>query len=733
MNLNYILINKMDLASNLLSWLTRDNKISPNISNLGNHQIITLATSINNILKDVSLENISDIENKNIKFPSLVVVGTQSAGKSSVLNGIASKKIFPTGDDFVTQGPTEAQLIKINNIKDSRAEFGNYNNNGEWIVEKVISMPDEKDNTLPQSVHVDFNNNVQNYIKSKTKEITNNTLNITDIPIYVRIYSCYVSDLSFVDLPGLTLISRDGQPADIKEQIEKLSEKYISKENTIVLLVMQARVDLETDVGMAFIKKNQHKNSNVIGLLTKPDLMNKTSHVGDQLLNKVSKNLTLKYGYFLVKNKVSSAEIKSDVLLSDSDKDEKTYFGSHDEYKKPQYKDHVGYEALIGATGNILITAIKDALPQILLDLSKLELHVIEKLSVLGSGIPTTNEGKLSEIYRYVNKFSDRLIECIESRGTNPNIGKSLKICYNDYVKEVNAINPFRNNTIYNDTYFENIVSTFEGYHLSGGTSIVTSIEKCITDVQHKPLLLLKNPSHKCVKEIINILLNGFEVVSREDSFTMYPLITSKIRDIITENLLSPYSIEVEKIIDKMLKWEGDFIWTSDEEFLEFLEKGTGNESHMINTPKCEVMYRTDNKDSNIFTGMLSDVKSTLSNPKNSSDTKIKSIKDMLEIYFTLVKTNFKDNIPKMIMSLIVFELQRNLREHLYTRFTNGFNTGSNNNLKGYPDISLNNTTKPFESIDSLFKEDPIIESKRKEYLGLKEKIESVKKIMQTI
>jgi hypothetical protein len=712
MNLNFRLDHtKMNLMTNLYSMFTGDSKsASANIANLGNHQIITLASKLNKILDNVSMENVPDVTRKTIQLPRIVTVGTQSSGKSSVLKNFTSLNIFPESQKMETRVPAETQLIKITNPKEARVEFGNYTLDGTWVVDKSISIPDKNDTTLPVNAHADFSTRAQEYIRLKTREITKDEMNISETPINIKVYSCDVLDISFVDLPGLILLSREdeGQPADMKEQIERLVEKYIKLDNTIILLVMQSREDLETDVGMAFVKKYSKVNDRILGVLTKPDLMNEDSHVGDQLLGKVSKNLSLKYGYFVVKNKPQhKLEELHENLENKSVLDEKTYFSNHPEYKKSQYKDKLGYESLIACAGNILITAIKEALPEILINISKLETHIIEKLSLLGSGIPTTHEGKLSEIYRYINKFSDRLLECIESRGTNPNIGKSLRFCFDKYEKQIDEINPFRNNTIYNDTYFKDIVASFEGYHMSCPTSTVELIEKSITDEKHKPIQLLKNPSHQCVKEINATIINAFEVISNEDTFTTYPLITLKIRSIITEKLLVVYSNKVQKRIDELLKFERDYINTSNEDFKKSTQK-VFQEEPKLDSNKGDVMYRNDFK----LTGIVNNVKSVLNHSSEQSPTT--SIKHILELYFNIVKDNLKHNVPKMIMSLIIRELERNIREYLYTKFTKG--------------------TEPLkDNIDGLFKEDPSLETKRKYYSDLKEKIDTIRKIMQTV
>ena len=50
---------------------------------------------------------------------------------------------------------------------------------------------------------------------------------------------------------------------------------------------MQARSDLETDVGLDLIKEYDPNGDRTLGILTKIDLMNQDSDISDYLLNKV--------------------------------------------------------------------------------------------------------------------------------------------------------------------------------------------------------------------------------------------------------------------------------------------------------------------------------------------------------------------------------------------------------------------------------------------------------------
>ena len=72
----------MDVIGNIRNiWNSQNTKLT----NLTESKIIEVGKVINDISKDKDLD--LNISNKNL-CPSLVVVGSQSSGKSSVLNGI---------------------------------------------------------------------------------------------------------------------------------------------------------------------------------------------------------------------------------------------------------------------------------------------------------------------------------------------------------------------------------------------------------------------------------------------------------------------------------------------------------------------------------------------------------------------------------------------------------------------------------------------------------------------
>src|ERR1700744_4193076 len=210
-----------NITNNLASWFYSDDKRCTSIKDLTNNQILNIANEINGLFPDNKIVDIT--------MPNLIVVGCQSSGKSTILNTFMSMDILPTGKTLTTRSPLDIRLHKLINSNQSWVEFGEYNDSG-WKLDKKFML------TFPIPLQKELDS-VRTHINIKTSEIAGNAMNISSTPIIINIYSPNVPDMSLVDLPGLIMIAQtdNGQPEDIKEQIENLVTSYIQKPKTIVL------------------------------------------------------------------------------------------------------------------------------------------------------------------------------------------------------------------------------------------------------------------------------------------------------------------------------------------------------------------------------------------------------------------------------------------------------------------------------------------------------------------
>jgi interferon-induced GTP-binding protein Mx1 len=141
--------------------------------------------------------------NHYISLPSIVVVGDQSSGKSSVIEALSGIDL-PRGIGCVTRCPIIIRMVKSFDKK-YEILFG----------DKQEAVKDPKQ--LSQLILDEQDR------KTKTKK------GISDTPINITVYSPDVYDLTLIDLPGITRVPIDDQPKDIYEKIKEMISKYIKE------------------------------------------------------------------------------------------------------------------------------------------------------------------------------------------------------------------------------------------------------------------------------------------------------------------------------------------------------------------------------------------------------------------------------------------------------------------------------------------------------------------------
>ncbi|KAG5221262.1 vacuolar protein sorting-associated protein [Salix suchowensis] len=241
-----------------------------------------------------------------IDLPQICVLGSQSSGKSSVLENIVGRDFLPRGTGIVTRRPLVRALQRA---AGSESYISNVDEWGEFL-----HLPGEKFTIS---------------IKS-----TGRNAGISPQPINLRIYSPNVLTLTLVDLPGLTKVPVGDQPRDIEKQIRDMLLKYISKPACIILAVTAANTDLANSDGLKLAREVDPEGTRTIGVLTKVDLMDKGTDVVDILAGRV---IPLRLGYVPVVNR-GQRDIENSKPISAALDFEREYFENHASYKgKAQY------------------------------------------------------------------------------------------------------------------------------------------------------------------------------------------------------------------------------------------------------------------------------------------------------------------------------------------------------------------------------------------------------------
>lgn len=227
-------------------------------------------------------------------MPRICVAGTQSSGKSSVLESIVGIDFLPRGDGIFTRRPIE---FRLNRLKPSSPE----DKCDPYI---VFEGNDER--------FYDFEK-ARNHIQKLTNERAGEKKGIVDDPIVLSVFSPDCPDLSLIDLPGVTRVplKNSDQTDDIEMLTKDMIMRYASDPRTIILAVVAANVDMSTSDALQLAKRADPLGVRTLGVITKIDLMDQGSSALSMLQND---EVPLRLGYTGVKNR-SQKDISDGVTI----------------------------------------------------------------------------------------------------------------------------------------------------------------------------------------------------------------------------------------------------------------------------------------------------------------------------------------------------------------------------------------------------------------------------------
>ena len=561
--------------------------------------------NIGNVLNSIFI-NRSDID-----IPQLVVVGSQSSGKSSILNSILGMDILPTGSNMVTRGPLQLELIQTK--KDIKASFGEYLDSTWMNLNEInIDFPNPTDEQKSE---------IRSMINQLTNQYAGNGMNITDNPIYLRIYSPNIPNLSLVDLPGLTMVActDKGQPKDIKDRIRNLVGNYISNKSAIIMAVMPARTDIEADIALDLIKEHDPRCERTVGILTKIDIMNEGTDITHLLENKVSKDLQLGYGYYAIKNR---NKIEADTMnVIDGLREEYRYFNDHPIYSNHRYKEFMGIPCLCKNLSSLLVKSLKKSFPRILEKINRdLESNTSD-LNKLGDPIPQEDSMKSAYIHKTIAKLTRAFISVLEDRGKIINSGRNVKQQFLEFRQTIENLQPFSKANC-NDSYITDAISNCEGNHMSFPSPPVEVLEQLMKDPIKRPIFNINQHAQKCSQNIMNELNVLVEHLLEEQSINRFPVLNKLITKTCLNDVFIPHLNKTYRAIEDELCSQENYIWTDDLKFNEALVDS------------------------------------------NSSNVDVMRI--LAENYYKATTYILQDTIPKKIMYYLVSQSQKDIGSKLY-------------------------------------------------------------------
>ena len=187
-------------------------------------------------------------------LPKVIVIGTESSGKSSLLERITKCQLFPSDSKLCTKCPIK---VKLQNGKPSYS----------------IQLPNDTIQQLENKK--DIYPIVQKYMNSLSNDF------ISENEIIINITDIDVPDFEFYDLPGIRTY-----PHKIAKLSVNICKKYLSDKNSIVLCVVPCTTTRLTSCQSIALITEAKMEHNTILALTMTDRL-KLENIEELLINRI--------------------------------------------------------------------------------------------------------------------------------------------------------------------------------------------------------------------------------------------------------------------------------------------------------------------------------------------------------------------------------------------------------------------------------------------------------------
>jgi GTP-binding protein EngB required for normal cell division len=571
--------------------------------------------------------------NVDIDLPQIVVVGSQSAGKSSVLESIVGRDFLPRGTGIVTRRPLILQLVR------HPTEYAFFLHNA-------------------AKRYTDYNE-VRKEIEASTDQEAGGK-SISPSPINLKIYSPNVLDITLVDLPGLVVNALPGQPHDIEAQVRKMITGFIRPENTLILAVTPANIDIATSKAIQLAQSVDPEGVRTIGVITKIDLMDRGTDASSVLRGEV---IPLKLGYIGVLCR-SQEDIVNKVNFTEHLQKEESFFSSHDIYSV--LPELVGTPSLRKQLNKELTQHIQQALPNLQERLEKL--HQLKSAEMATYGRPLCEPDRPKIMLMILNRYAKLVTDRLEGRGYDLNEGKLQgaatigRVLHHDFPASLTG----KSTQMSIGNLRTAIMSSF-GY--KGSIFMPESLfEKILSEriKQLKPVCL------KCV-DSVTIELKKLAQLSFPE-LDHIPELKQKIKDKVS-NIVTEYAAKAKKLVKSLVKIEADFVNINHPDFkygkfiletlLPSLMKNPSDYSYQAARSGLETIQQLHDQISRENTDSMAKLF------KSTEDKKAIVIEFMEKLttdYYRIVLNNLSDTVPKAIVSCLLKRTKESLNTELVNR-----------------------------------------------------------------
>ncbi|XP_047315162.1 dynamin-related protein 3A-like [Impatiens glandulifera] len=474
-----------------------------------------------------------------IELPQVAVVGSQSSGKSSVLEALVGRDFLPRGSDICTRRPLVLQLLQTKRNQDG-TEGEEY---GEFL-------------HLPGKRLFDFNE-IRREIQAETDREAGGNKGVSDKQIRLKIFSPNVLDITLVDLPGITKVPVGDQPSDIEARIRTMIMSYIKLPSCLILAVTPANADLANSDALQIAGNADPDGYRTIGVITKLDIMDRGTDAKNFLLGKV---VPLRLGYVGVVNR-SQEDIMHNRSIKDALVAEEKFFRSRPVYS--DLADRCGVPQLAKKLNQILVQHIKSVLPGLKSRISSALVSVAKEHASYGE-ITESKAGQGALLLNILSKYCEAFSSMIEGKNEEMSTselsgGARIHYIYQSiFVKSLEEVDPCE------DLTDDDIRTAIQ--NATGTRSALFVPEFPFEVLVRKQIARLLDPSLQCARFIYDELIKMSHRCMINE-LQRFPVLRKRMDDVIG-NFLREGLQPSETMIGHIIGMEMDYINTSHKNFI---------------------------------------------------------------------------------------------------------------------------------------------------------------------
>ncbi|KGO69186.1 Dynamin [Penicillium italicum] len=389
-----------------------------------------LTMDMKNLVKKIQDLSHLGIEDSKIMLPKICVVGDQSTGKSSLIEGISEIKV-PRSEGTCTRCPLEINLSESDDnwkcvIHLSRRYIFDPSKRmkmpkkseplGPWITlggqddEHFVTLDDkqevERAIRCAQLAILNPSTDSHDFVPGSTDMAQTPQVKFSPNAVRLDISGSGLPNLSFYDLPGVISQTEQDNERYLVNLVENLVKDYVSQEHCIVLLTLPMTGDATNSSAARLVRDIKGAKERTLGVLTKPDLR-PPDEAFDQWLEILDgSKFKLGHGYYVIRN-------NNDPLVSHAQarEEEEMFFGSSLWRDLAAFEDRFGTRQLQTALSDLLMRQILGSLPSIIAQIDEKSKTIDEELRTLPN--PPTEDvqrilwGKTSDLERKIHELFD--------------------------------------------------------------------------------------------------------------------------------------------------------------------------------------------------------------------------------------------------------------------------------------------------------------------------------------